>query len=93
MLPLFLLVNIFIVLYAPTGFYQWTLYAQLSFYLMALMGWFFIRLGWRAGILNVPFYFVFMNYCLIKGFISFLNGQHTVLWKKSLRQVLRPTAE
>jgi len=93
LLPFLLLINTFIVLNSSIEFYQWTLYGQLLFYVMALLGRFFIRSGWRTGILNVPFYFVFMNYCLIKGFIVFLNGQHTVLWKKSLRQSLQPAAE
>jgi cellulose synthase/poly-beta-1,6-N-acetylglucosamine synthase-like glycosyltransferase len=91
LLAVVLLANIFIVSHATIEFYKWTLNIQLFFYGMALLGWFFVRTGWRTGILNVPFYFVFMNYCLIKGFFIFLNGNHTVLWKKSLR--LQPTAE
>ena len=94
MLVVLLASNIFIVNSVPVSkFYEWILYTQLFFYLVALLGWYFVRSGWRTGILNVPFYFVFMNYCLIKGFVTFLQGRHTVLWKKSLRQALQATTE
>jgi cellulose synthase/poly-beta-1,6-N-acetylglucosamine synthase-like glycosyltransferase len=86
-----LLTNIFLSNYTSIDLYKWTMLMQLFFYCMTLLGWFFVRSGWRTGILNVPFYFVFMNYCLIKGFFTYLNGSHTVLWKKSLR--LQPAAE
>jgi poly-beta-1,6-N-acetyl-D-glucosamine synthase len=62
------------------------LYGQLSFYAAAFTGWLLIRAGKRPGILTIPFYFVFMNYCLVKGFIKFLSGKQTVLWGKSIRQ-------
>lgn len=64
------------------------LYAQCFFYLLAFAGWLFLRKGKRAGLLAIPFYFVFMNYCLVKGFIRFLKKKQTVLWEKSIRQVL-----
>ena len=91
LLAVLLLTNIFIVSYGSIDLYKWTLVAQAFFYGTALLGYFFVRSGWKTGILNVPFYFIFMNYCLIKGFFVYLNGSHTVLWKKSLR--LQPTAE
>lgn len=59
---------------------------QISFYVAAVAGWILMRAGRRAGILTVPFYFVFMNYCLVKGFIKFLKDKQTVLWEKSIRQ-------
>lgn len=64
------------------------LYAQCFFYLLAFTGWLFLRKGKRAGLLAIPFYFVFMNYCLAKGFIRFLKKKQTVLWEKSVRQRL-----
>jgi len=69
-------------------FYNLFLYAQVLFYFLALLGWLFVRSGKRAGLLTIPFYFVFMNYCMVKGFIKFLKGQQTVLWEKSLRQAV-----
>jgi poly-beta-1,6-N-acetyl-D-glucosamine synthase len=67
-------------------FYEVTLMAQVFFYFFAILGWLFIKAGKRAGLFTIPFYFVFMNYCLIKGFARFLQGKQSVLWEKSLRQ-------
>ena len=90
MLVLLLVSNIFIVRTSVhNNFFDVFLFTQLTFYGIALFGWLFVRYGWRTGILNVPFYFVFMNYCLVKGLIVFLNGKQTVLWKKSLREAMQ----
>ena len=91
--PLLLIVllgtNIFIVSKVPlTGFYTWFLYGQLFFYSLALLGWWLVSNGRKAGLIAIPFYFAFMNYCLVKGFFRFVKGKQTVLWEKSLRQVV-----
>ncbi|MBC7874825.1 MAG: glycosyltransferase family 2 protein [Ferruginibacter sp.] len=89
LLPVFLLANILLVSFSsPADFYSWTLYAQLFFYISALTGWLFVRSGKSAGFFTIPFYFLFMNYCLLKGFVKFVNGNQSVLWVKSLRQVV-----
>ncbi len=87
----FLLVILFVsngllVIYNSSPFYGGMFSLQLIFYLMAATGWLFINSGKKAGLFTIPFYFVFMNYCLVKGFIRFMNGKQTVLWQKSLRQ-------
>jgi poly-beta-1,6-N-acetyl-D-glucosamine synthase len=90
MLILFLVTNILITNKAIVPqFYLWLLYTQFIFYGMALIGWVFIRFGKWVGILTIPFYFLFMNYCLIRGFFRFLNGKQSVLWEKSVRQVTK----
>ncbi len=89
MLILLLITNFIIVYRYPSGiFYDWMLYGQFAFYALAFPGWLLIRGGKRAGVLTIPFYFVFMNYCLVKGFIRFIGGRHTVLWEKSLREAV-----
>jgi cellulose synthase/poly-beta-1,6-N-acetylglucosamine synthase-like glycosyltransferase len=89
MLIILLLTNILIVRsQAENDIYNWSLYGQVLFYFLAFLGWLLIRSGKRAGLLTIPFYFVFMNYCLVKGFIKFLKGRQTVLWEKSLRQAV-----
>jgi poly-beta-1,6-N-acetyl-D-glucosamine synthase len=89
MLLVLLLSNIFIVSNQyPTDFYNWMLYVQIVFYVFATAGWLFVRSGKKAGWLSIPFYFVFMNYCLVKGFIKFVKGRQSVLWEKSLRQAV-----
>jgi poly-beta-1,6-N-acetyl-D-glucosamine synthase len=69
-------------------FYSWSLFAQAAFYFLAFFGWLLARSGQRTGILTIPFYFTFMNYCLVRGFFRFLNGRQSVLWEKSLRQTV-----
>jgi hypothetical protein len=70
------------------AFYNWFLITQCLLYTMAFAGWVLVRAGKSPGILTIPFYFVFMNYCLVKGFFRFTRGKHTVLWEKSRRQVM-----
>jgi len=38
------------------------------------------------GILAIPFYFVFMNLCLVKGFFNYVRGRQTILWERSMRE-------
>lgn len=84
-----LFTNIFIVIRQPEpGFYMLFMYLQATFYFLAILGWWFVRAGRKISWLAVPFYFVFMNYCLVKGFLKFIRGGQTVLWEKSLRQAV-----
>lgn len=89
--PVFLMIlffsNCWLVLFDPGNrIYDLLLLGQVLFYLFALFGWLFVRSGKRAGLFTIPFYFVFMNYCLVKGFIRYIGGKQSVLWEKSLRQ-------
>jgi cellulose synthase/poly-beta-1,6-N-acetylglucosamine synthase-like glycosyltransferase len=89
LLVLFLITNILIVIRFPESeIYRLVLFAQAGFYFLALFGCMIVRSGKKAGIFTIPFYFVFMNYCLIKGFVKFMKGQQSVLWERSLRQAV-----
>lgn len=83
-----LISNIIIVSNLGNDFYKSFLLIQTLFYGFAFFGWLFVRAGKRAGLFTIPFYFVFMNYCLVKGFIKFARGKQSVLWEKSLRQAM-----
>ena len=85
LLVLVFTVNLILAIKSESQLYSLVMLAQLVFYALAFAGWFFLRSGKRAGILSIPFYFVFMNYCLIKGFARFLQKKQTVLWEKSSR--------
>lgn len=87
MLIVLLLTNIWIVLHSNVYFFIFFLSAQAFFYLAAFAGWLIIRRGQRAGIFTIPFYFVFMNYCLVRGLVKFLKGEQTVLWERSKRDI------
>jgi poly-beta-1,6-N-acetyl-D-glucosamine synthase len=80
--------NTWLVVYQQGPLFNYLLLAQGVFYLLALCGRIFIALGWRMGILNIPFYFVFMNYCLVRGFFKHMQGSQTVLWEKSMREAI-----
>lgn len=87
MLILFFFTNAILYNQSPgNNLYTWAWYAQLIFYGIAIIEWGIILSGRKAGIFAIPFYFIFMNYCLIKGFFKFLQGGQTVLWEKSVRQ-------
>jgi biofilm PGA synthesis N-glycosyltransferase PgaC len=87
LLPLIFILTIFLAAISKTpGIYTFLFFSQLLFYFLAIIGWMLVRAGKKAGLLSVPFYFVFMNYCLFKGLALFLKGSQTVLWEKSLRQ-------
>lgn len=81
--------NTSIVLYSGSNMYNSLLIAQLLFYAAALAGWLFVKSGKRAGLFTIPFYFVFMNYCLVRGLVRFIRGKQPVLWEKSLRKALQ----
>lgn len=51
----------------------------------AFAGWWLVHCGKQPGLFTIPFYFLFMNYCLVKGFFVFIRGRQTVLWEKSVR--------
>jgi len=62
---------------------------QVVFYSLAFAARFFIAAGRRMGVLNIPFYFVFMNFCLVKGFFNYIQGRYSVLWEKSIREAVK----
>jgi len=86
---LVLFTNIWLVVHQPGVIFNSLLLVQLIFYSLALLGGIFMGIARRVGILNIPFYFLFMNLCLVKGFFRYIQGGHTVLWEKSLREAIK----
>ena len=88
-LILLLLTNIWLVLISSaSNFYSIFLVMQSFFYLLALAGFILIRSGRKAGIAGIPFYFLFMNYCILRGFFRFLGRKQPVRWEKAQRQTV-----
>jgi len=85
-LLLLLITNIYLMIHSHNHFFSTFLWMQTGFYAFALMGWVLASKGKRTGLFTIPFYFVFMNYCLVRGFIRFVLGKQSVLWEKSLRE-------
>ena len=65
--------------------YEWLWYAQLAFYLLAFVGWLMLSFKQIIPIFYFPFYFLFMNYCNILGWLRYISGKTNVLWDKAER--------
>lgn len=78
--------NVWLVAYQQGTMFNSLLLAQVIFYFLAIIGRVFLVAGWRIGILNIPFYFLFMNVCLVRGFFQYIQGSQTALWEKSVRE-------
>lgn len=70
----------------PDHFYTFLFVAQLLFYLVAFVAGVRTVQERRNGWLSVPFYFVFMNYCLLAGMLRWLRNEQSAVWEKSIRQ-------
>lgn len=81
-----LITNILITFFAPETHYNIILILQLLFFTAALLGWFFASKGKIYKLLQVPYYFLIMNYAVYAGFFRFLKGKQSVLWDKAARQ-------
>ncbi len=66
-------------------FYGYFTLLQAVFYSMALIGWLMVRKNRKPGFFYLPFYFVFMNFCVFAGFYRYLVGKQEVTWRKALR--------
>lgn len=88
MLLLVFLSNSSLAFFTGNKLYTILFIGQVVFYVFAGLGWLFVKAGKRAGLFTVPFYFVFMNYCLVRGFFRFVSGGQSVLWEKSVRQAV-----
>lgn len=83
--------NAYLALLSEAGiFYRLFFYAQGAFYTCAFIGWRMTLAGKKAWLFTVPFYFVFMNYCLVIGFFRYISGRQSVLWEKSKRLAALP---
>jgi cellulose synthase/poly-beta-1,6-N-acetylglucosamine synthase-like glycosyltransferase len=85
-----LFISNFLIVINQSGqlFYLLIFFIQMIFYSAAITGWLLAKQNKPASIFTIPFYFVFMNYCLVKGFFRYLTGKQTVLWEKSVRQAV-----
>ncbi|KXX70524.1 glycosyltransferase family 2 protein [Flammeovirga sp. SJP92] len=84
-LPLLLLLNIYLA-YELRGIYEYTLLIQILAYATALVGRFLKKNKVQIKGLLFPYYYAFMNYCVLLGFFKFLQGNHSSIWEKVNRQ-------
>jgi cellulose synthase/poly-beta-1,6-N-acetylglucosamine synthase-like glycosyltransferase len=86
LIVLVLIINVALVINQQGYIFYYLLGVQGIFYSLALTGRIFVSIRRRMGILGVPFYFVFMNLCLVKGFFVYMRGKQTILWERSMRE-------
>ncbi|MBD2704319.1 glycosyltransferase family 2 protein [Spirosoma sp. BT702] len=91
-LPLLLLLNVIMLTQSATSdsmlsttFWQLLFIGQLVFYAIATIGYVLENRQTRFKLTFVPFYFVFMNWCVLAGFIRFCNGNLSGVWEKAKR--------
>ena len=92
-LPLLLLLNGIMLMqsnqleshFLSTQFWQVLLLIQVTFYLIAGIGYVLENRQTRFKLTFVPFYFVFMNWCVLAGFVRFQKGNLSGIWEKAGR--------
>ena len=82
-LPLIFILNYFLIELGPL--YEYLFYAQIAFYLLALLGWFLENRAIRVKALFVPYYFLMMNYAVFAGFFRWLKGSQKATWERAKR--------
>ena len=88
-LPIVLLANVWL---AATGnlFYILALGAQIIFYCLAVLGYFFRDRKISIKGFFVPYYFMVMNLSVYAGFLRYIKGKQSVVWEKAQRASIAP---
>ncbi len=84
-LPVLVLINLALLekeTWLNNQLYQLIMIAQLAFYLLSLAGYYLESRKIRVKLLFVPFYFTFMNYCAIQGYLRYKRGIGSGIWEK-----------
>lgn len=68
--------------------YTLLLIAQVAFYSLAFIGYIVRNRPTKFKPVYVPFYFVYMHYCVVMGWFKYFSGKQKVTWEKSKRAVL-----
>lgn len=86
-LILILISNVFLAI--ESDFFAWVLVAQAVFYGLGLIGYLRRNSSIKLKAFHLPFYFVFMQVCVIMGWIKFARGKQQVTWEKSKRMAMQ----
>ena len=81
-----LVLNSLLVWHQAGAVFNVLLVLQLLFYIAAAAGWVLIKNKKGGAWATVPFYFLFMNFCMLKGLYIYLSGRHTALWPKAQKE-------
>jgi poly-beta-1,6-N-acetyl-D-glucosamine synthase len=77
---------VLVLVYNAGTFYSFMLAAQAVFYLIALRGFLRREHPGKSGLVKICYYFVFMNFSVIRGLIRYLRGSQSSSWEKSKRR-------
>jgi hypothetical protein len=77
------LTNLFLL--EKSEFYAYLFLAQVAFYSLAALGYWMQERKIKQKWLHLPFYFVFMHACVVKGWFRFAKGKQAVTWEKAKR--------
>lgn len=83
-LPILLIVNYFLAK-TEEPFFQFMFIAQITFYILALIGYFLEKRKLKFKAFFVPYYFCVMNYAMFRGFFRAIGGKQSVLWERAKR--------
>ena len=72
-------------LFNYSNIYTLLFYAQIVFYVAALLGWYFENKKIKIKLFFIPYYFFVMNYAVFLGFRRYLVGQQSVNWERAKR--------
>lgn len=74
---------------APQAFiYDILFRVQAIFYLLALAGYAVRDAQTKTKYLHVPYYFTFMHWCVVLGWLKYFSGKQSVVWEKAKRAEL-----
>jgi poly-beta-1,6-N-acetyl-D-glucosamine synthase len=87
----FLLILVFILnaslaFHPGETFYQLFLFAQIFFYVLALLGMIMEKRQIRIKVLFIPYYFCVMNYAVLMGIIRYFTTKQSAIWEKAHRK-------
>lgn len=66
-------------------FYQMAFVIQAGFYSLALIGYLIRDRKTKVKMAYIPYYFSYMHYCVVLGWIKYFRGKQAVTWEKSKR--------
>ncbi|TWI96341.1 cellulose synthase/poly-beta-1,6-N-acetylglucosamine synthase-like glycosyltransferase [Mucilaginibacter frigoritolerans] len=84
----FLLILVFFLnaLLVDEKFYLLFFFAQILFYVLALLGLILEKRQIRIKALFIPYYFCIMNYAVLMGIIRYFNTTQSAIWEKAQRK-------
>ena len=78
-----LIANLFLLSEGPV--YIVIFFLQMAFHMAALAGYYMSKRQTKVKALHIPFYFDFMHYCVVAGWLRYSSGRQKAVWQKATR--------